>query len=72
MNKAELIIEGRPGVLFDTLEQAMAAGREMHRAGSTVRIEVFPDEVPGSMTGYCYDPKTGQWLTDKLPIRDAE
>jgi hypothetical protein len=72
MNKAELIIEGGPGVLFNTLEEAMDAGREMHRSGSNVRIEVFPDEVPGTMTGYSYDRQSDEWFTVQMPVRQAE
>lgn len=68
MGKAELVIKGQRGILFDTIGEAMAAGREMRRAGAVVHIEVFPESVPGPMTGFRYDDELDRWIEMELPI----
>lgn len=67
-SKTELAIKGRPSLWFDTLEEAMAVGRELHLAGAVVHIEVFPEEVPGPMTGYRFDGELDAWVSTHLPF----
>lgn len=69
MAKFELVIRDKPGMLFGTLEEAKLVGLAMLRGGATVHIEVFPDSVPGLMTGFRYDAEVNDWVATDLPIR---
>ncbi len=71
MRKAELIIEGGDGELFDNLEDAKAVGRAMHRQGRTVHIDVFPESAPAQMKGWRYEPDSDEWFIVALPLRQA-
>lgn len=70
MAKFELVIKGTRGMLFSTLEEAKFVGLAMLRGGATVHIEVFPDSVPGLMTGFRYDEAVKDWVATDLPLRD--
>ena len=67
MDKVEVIVEGGDSVMFDGLTEAKAAGRELHRRGRTVYIEVSPESVPGQRTGWRYEPDSDEWFMVALP-----
>lgn len=59
-SKVHLIIADVGEVAFDSIEDAMAVGRNLYRAGEEVRIEI-PD-APNHSVHWRYEPTSDEWL----------